>query len=59
LKANVAVYKSDPPIPDSATTNREKNFHRPLGIVLVESMVEDDPYYSSSSDSDEVSPKRR
>ena len=55
----MAVYKSDPPIPDSATTNREKNFHRPLGIVLVESMVEDDPYYSSSSDSDEVSPKRR
>lgn len=55
----MAVYKSDPPIPDSATTNREKNFHRPLGIVLVESMVEDDPYYSSSSDSDEASTKRR
>jgi len=54
----VAIFKSDAPIPDYAAAKRQ-NFHKPVKVVLTESKVEDDPYYSSSSDSDVSSPKRR
>ena len=59
LKDNVTIFKSDPPIPNSATAKNQKNFHKPVGAVLAKPRVEDDPYYSSSSDSDEASPNRR
>ena len=59
LKDNVTIFKSDPPILDSATAKNQKDFHKPVGSVLAEPNIEDDPYYSSSSDSDEASPKRR
>ena len=59
LKVNVAIFKSDPPVPDSATAKNQKDFHKPVGAVLAEPTFEDDPYYSSSTDSDEASPKRR
>ena len=45
----MAIFKSDAPIPDYAAAKRQ-NFHKPVKVVLTESKVEDDPYYSSSSD---------
>jgi len=55
----VEIFKSDPPIPGSGAVKNQKNFHKPVSVVRPEPIVEDDPYYSSSSDSDEASPKRR
>jgi len=55
----VEVFKSDPPIPGSDGIKNQKDFHKPVKSMHADAMVEEVVDFSSSSNSDEASPKRR
>ena len=52
MQADVEIFKSDPPIPNSAKAKNQKMFHTPVVFNEDEPVVEKDPVLSTDESLD-------